>query len=95
MVEENDKRAKGIKQNQQEIVEEKQKLLEKIENSRAKFQELQDEFMQKKLEDGRELALFQQKHEFQDRKIEDVQKREEEMISKYDERLQQSKSDHQ
>jgi hypothetical protein len=32
--------------------------------NRQKYQELQDEFMQKKLEDGRELALFKQKHEF-------------------------------
>jgi hypothetical protein len=51
--------------------------------------------MQRKLEDGRELALFKQKHEFQDRKIEDLQKREEDVISKYEERISQSKTDHQ
>jgi len=39
-------------------------LNEKIEQLRQKYQELTDEFMQKKLEDGREIALYKQKMEF-------------------------------
>ena len=54
---------------------------------REKYQSLQDEYMQKKLEDGRELALFKQRHEFQDRKIEDLQKHHDDLVKNYDERI--------
>ena len=57
---------------------EKAKLNEKIESLRSKNQEITDEYMQKKLEDGRELALYKQKLEFQQKKIEDLQKYSEE-----------------
>ena len=45
---------------------------EKVEQLRTKAQELTDEYMQKKLEDGREIALYKQKNEFQQKKIEDL-----------------------
>ena len=48
----------------QEMVAEKAKLNEKIEQLRTKNQELSDESMQKKLEDGREIALYKQRLEF-------------------------------
>jgi len=53
---------------------EKAKLNEKIEQLRQKNQDLSDESMQKKLEDGRELALYKQRLEFQQKKIDDLQR---------------------
>lgn len=57
-IEELDKKKKAIDELKQEGLGEKQKLNEKIESLRVKNQELNDEFMQKKLEDGREIALY-------------------------------------
>lgn len=59
-----DKRKKQVDEIKQEMQIEKNKLNEKIESLRQKNQELNDEFMQKKLEDGREIALYKQKLEF-------------------------------
>ena len=57
-IEELDKKKKIIDEMKAEQGTEKSKLNEKIEQLRAKNQELNDEFMQKKLEDGREIALY-------------------------------------
>jgi hypothetical protein len=51
--------------------------------------------MQKKLEDGREIALYKQKLEFQQKKIDDLTKSQEEIVAKYDERHQQYKQEYQ
>lgn len=51
--------------------------------------------MQKKLEDGREIALYKQRLEFQQKKIDDLQRQNDEMYSKYDERLHQQKTEYQ
>ena len=42
--------------------------------------------MQKKLEDGREIALYKQKLEFQQKKIDDLTKSQDEIVQKYEER---------
>ena len=59
-----EKKKKGSEDLKQEINQEKQKLNDKIESLRTKNQELSDEFIQKKLEDAREIALYKQKMEF-------------------------------
>lgn len=57
-IEEADKKKKLYEELKGEVGDEKTKLNEKIEQLRQKNQEVTDEFMQKKLEDGRELALY-------------------------------------
>lgn len=63
-IEEIDKKKKMLDEVKAETINEKVKLNEKVEQLRQKNQELNDEFMQKKLEDGREIALYKQKLEF-------------------------------
>jgi len=63
-IEDADKRKKTLEEFKSEHSEEKVKLNEKIELLRSKNQDITDEFMQKKLEDGRELALYKQRLEF-------------------------------
>jgi predicted nucleic acid-binding Zn-ribbon protein len=57
-LEEADKKKKSVEDIKSEFNQEKLKLNEKIEQLRTKNQEITDEFMQKKLEDGREIALY-------------------------------------
>ena len=87
-VEELDKKKKSVDEVRTELIGEKNKLAEKIEQLRQKNQELSDEFMQKKLEDGREIALYKQRLEFQQKKIDDMQRQLDEQTDKYEERLQ-------
>ena len=78
LTEEVDKKKKQLDLQRQELTAEKQKLNDKIDVLRSKFelndvqmiesfknQEQADEYMQRRLEDGREIALFKQKLEFQ------------------------------
>ena len=51
---------------------EKIQFTERLESTRAKLQEVQDEAMQMKLETGREQALLTQQVEFLNRKIEEL-----------------------
>jgi hypothetical protein len=63
-IEDADKRKKVIDEAKNEMLQEKSKLNDKIEQLRTKNQELSDEFIQKKLEDAREIALYKQRLEF-------------------------------
>lgn len=63
-IEDTDKKKKALEEIKTEYTQEKNKLNEKIEQLRQKCQELTDQHMQKKLEDGRELALYKQRMEF-------------------------------
>ena len=65
LTEEVDKKKKQLDLQRQELTAEKQKLNDKIDALRSKNQEQADEYMQRRLEDGREIALFKQKLEFQ------------------------------
>lgn len=94
-VEELDKRKRGVDEIKLELNQEKNKLVEKIEQLRLKNQELSDEFMQKKLDDGREIALNKQRLEFQERKIDEQQKQIDEATARFEERMAQQKIDYQ
>ena len=72
MLEDTEKKKSQLEEIKQEFLAERAKLNEKVESLRAKNQEITDEYMQKKLEDGREIALYKQKLEFQQKKIEDL-----------------------
>ena len=85
-LEEADKKKKSVEDIKSEFNQEKLKLNEKIEQLRTKNQEITDEFMQKKLEDGREIALYRQKLEFQQKKIDDNQRQYDDLCTRYDER---------
>lgn len=79
MTEEVEKKKKVMDDIRNEYAQEKEKLNEKIEQLRQKNQEVSDEFIQKKLEDARELALYKQKMEFQQKRIDEMQKQLEEI----------------
>ena len=65
MQEDSEKRRKQVEDTRSEQTGERVKLNDKIDQLRAKNQELADSHMQRLLEDGRELALYKQKLEFQ------------------------------
>jgi predicted nucleic acid-binding Zn-ribbon protein len=72
--EEADKRRRQLEDSRLEASVERLKLSEKIDALRARVQEQADESMQRRLEDGREIALYKQKLEFYERKIDDLQR---------------------
>lgn len=72
--EDHDKRRALLDTLRQEFTQERQKLLDKIDALRHIKQELQDEQMQRSLDDSREIALYKQKSDFQEQKIADLQK---------------------
>jgi chromosome segregation ATPase len=94
-LEEADKKKKSVEDIKSEFNQEKLKLNEKIEQLRTKNQEITDEFMQKKLEDGREIALYRQKLEFQQKKIDDNQRQYDDLCTRYDERSTSLKQEYQ
>lgn len=72
---------------------EKTQIAEKLESTRSKLQEVQDEAMQLKLESGREQALLAQQVEFLNRKIEELQKACEEGQRTFDDKLKIGKQE--
>mmetsp|Transcript_959 Transcript_959/g.872 ORF Transcript_959/g.872 Transcript_959/m.872 type:complete len:101 (+) Transcript_959:1890-2192(+) len=55
-----------------ELTDEKNSLTEKLEDTKTKLQKVNDEYLEKKVEYGRELALSQQQNEFLNKKIEEL-----------------------
>eukprot|EP01017_Pseudomicrothorax_dubius_P004498 TRINITY_DN1091_c0_g1_i1.p1 TRINITY_DN1091_c0_g1~~TRINITY_DN1091_c0_g1_i1.p1 ORF type:complete len:1158 (-),score=548.27 TRINITY_DN1091_c0_g1_i1:121-3594(-) len=76
-----------------DLAEERSSLTEKLEEAKAKLQRVNDEYLEKKIEYGRDLALSQQQIEFQNRKITELQKSVEDMITRYEEKLRLQKSE--
>ena len=95
LTEDLEKRRRQLEEYRSELSGERAKLNEKIETLRTKNQELADEHMQRRLEDGREIALYKQRIEFQQKKIDDLQKTCDEQYAKFEERMQAQKSEYQ
>lgn len=55
-------------------MEEKKELIDRVEDAKNKLQKMNDEFLDKKIEYGREMALTNQQNEFLNKKIEDLQR---------------------
>ncbi len=64
---------------------------EKLEVTKRKLSETQDEAMKQKLELGREQALMKQQAEFQNKKIEEMQKQMDEATRFYDDKISKQK----
>jgi chromosome segregation ATPase len=77
-----------------ELTDEKHSLNEKLEELRSKFQKVSDEYLEKKVDYGRELALSQQQNEFLNKKIEELQKQIDEIIKRYEEKLKIQKQEY-
>lgn len=60
---------------------------DKLEQTKRKLSETQDEAMKQKLELGREQALMKQQIEFQNKKIEEMQKQMDEATRFYDDKI--------
>ena len=65
LLEEAERRRRQLDEQRAELTSERTKLGDKVETLRLRNQELADEHMQRRLEDGRELALYKQRLEFQ------------------------------
>ena len=77
----------------EQVDKEKAQMSEKLEQTRGKLQEVQDEAMQLKLESGREQALLTQQVEFMNCKIQELQKACDEGQRSFEERLKLSKQE--
>lgn len=76
-----------------ELTDEKNNLIEKMEDTKAKLQKVNDEYLEKKVEYGREIALSQQQNEFLNKKIEELQRQVDEIIKRYEEKLKLQKQE--
>ncbi len=71
----------------QTIEREKRGLQEKVESSKKKLQDAQNEMMTHKLDFGREQALLKQQIEFQSKKIEELQKQSDDSQRFFDDKI--------
>lgn len=71
--------------------EERKELTDKLDEVKHRLQTINDEYLEKKIEYGRELALVQQQNEFQLKKIEDLQRTLETQSSRFEEKLKLQK----
>ncbi len=76
-----------------EFDEERKELNNKIEHFKQKYQESNDEYMLKKLESTREIALLKQQIEFLNKKIDDQNRIIDESQKRYEERLYSLRSE--
>eukprot|EP01022_Parablepharisma_sp_SALTPOND_P026536 TRINITY_DN64349_c3_g1_i1.p1 TRINITY_DN64349_c3_g1~~TRINITY_DN64349_c3_g1_i1.p1 ORF type:complete len:1293 (-),score=318.68 TRINITY_DN64349_c3_g1_i1:5706-9584(-) len=98
-----ERKEKSIEEWKREKTEEKNALVERLENLKVKNQQISDEYMQKKLEFNKETALATQhvtsfvhqfsQAEYQASKIKELQVQNEELIAKYEEKLQTQKTE--
>lgn len=72
---------------------ERDNLTEKLDATKRKYIELQDEAQQNQLVFGRDQALSEQSIEFLQRKIEDIQNQYEEKIKLYEEKIKTIRSE--
>lgn len=72
VAEECERRRRQYDETREELNSERAKLQEKVDAARGRAQEAMDQAMQKRLEDAREIALYKQKMEFQEKKIDDL-----------------------
>jgi len=77
-----------------ELTNEKNALAQKLEETKIKLQSLNDEFLERKVESNREIALSQQQNEFLNKKIEELQKQLDEVMKRYEEKLKIMKEEY-
>ncbi|CAD8065990.1 unnamed protein product [Paramecium primaurelia] len=83
-----------FEQTRKEWQEEKRELIDRFEETKSRLQKMNDEFLEKKIEYGRETALTQQQNEFLQKKIEDLQKQIDTQQSRFDEKIKQQKNEY-
>ncbi|CAD8091386.1 unnamed protein product [Paramecium sonneborni] len=83
-----------FEQSRKEWQEEKREQVERLEETKLRLQKMNDEFLEKKIEYGRETALIQQQNEFLQKKIEDLQRQIDTQQSRFDEKIKQQKNEY-
>jgi chromosome segregation ATPase len=76
-----------------DYAEEKATLVSKLEDVKQRLQKTNDEYMEKKVEFGRELALNSQQNEFLKKKIDELKRQHEELSEKHDEKSKSQKQE--
>ena len=76
------------------LTEDNQKLQEKANEFSQSYQKISEEFMEKKIEYGRNVALAQQQNEFYSKRIEELQKQVDESNRKIEDKLRAQRDAH-
>jgi len=84
-----------LERTRKELSDEKSSLNDALEASRVKLQKLSDEYLEKKVDFNRELALSKQQNEFLNKKIEELQRQVDEVMKRYEEKLRVQKEEYQ
>lgn len=87
------KKEEAYEQAKKEFSEEKTQLLEKMEELKGKLTVVNDEYLNSKIELGKDLALSNQQIEFMKKKIEEQQKSLDDVVGRYEDKLKVQKSE--
>jgi membrane-bound ClpP family serine protease len=84
---------KEVEELKEEMAKERAMMIERLEDAKTKNQSIADEFIQKKNDYKREIALTTQHIEFQAKKITDLERALEEANKRYNEKLKSLKDE--
>ena len=88
LTEELERKTKLYEEQKEEFLRDKEAMLARSEELKNKLSEVSDKLMQRKLENGREIALLKQQNGFNEKKLAEMTKQQEEVVKKYEEKLQ-------
>ena len=82
-----ERKRQEVDSSRQSLEKDKKQVTDKLESTKKKLSELQDDSMKQKLEFGREQALMKQQIEFQNKKVDELQKQCDDSQRNFDDKI--------